>query len=195
MTDREAVAWFDRGASSYFTRHREPSDHLDDLLDALAPASRVLDLGCGPGRDADHMARRGHRVLGADAAPGMLAVARREFPHVEFREADMRGLELPAGSFDAIVAQFSLIFLASDQLDLVLARCARWLAPRGLLLVGAQAGESAEAGERDMFRLMPMEELVERLARAGLTAEKTWQRPPKPTERPYDKLHVLARRA
>ena len=43
----------------------------------LAAGSRILDLGCGPGRDAEHFARGGHRVTAIDWSPSMAEETRR----------------------------------------------------------------------------------------------------------------------
>ena len=48
--------------------------HLD--LDPLKAGERVLELNCGTGEDAVHLARRGVRVLATDNSPRMLAAAR-----------------------------------------------------------------------------------------------------------------------
>lgn len=52
----------------------------------IAPGSRVLDVGCGTGRHAVELAKRGYRVTGVDLSPGMLAEAR--------KAADEAGVEI-----------------------------------------------------------------------------------------------------
>jgi len=193
MTD-DAVRWFDHEADDYFRRHRTPSEDLTELLPFLRPGSRVLDLGCGPGTEAGHLASLGHQVLAIDAAPAMLAIARRQHPRVEFRQGDMRALDLPPGSFDVVSALYSLIFLGSAEFDEVLRRIRRWLAPEGLLFVVAQGGAPAEPGVAALFRLMPMEELAARLRSAGFEVVRSSERPPRPEERQFKKLRVVARR-
>jgi ubiquinone/menaquinone biosynthesis C-methylase UbiE len=86
----------------------------DDLgLDLFAerfvtPGTRVLDLGCGPGRGSAALAERyGARVTGLDASPEMLAAARQIVPaDVELVEARAEDLPFPAEAFDAAIAQF-----------------------------------------------------------------------------------------
>jgi SAM-dependent methyltransferase len=87
-----------------------------DLL-GLAPGERVLDVGCGSGVVTRDIARRvgpDGRVIGLDASPAFLAVARdlaREAgleAGVEFREGDARALPFDEGAFDAVVAATAL---------------------------------------------------------------------------------------
>jgi trans-aconitate 2-methyltransferase len=64
----------------------------------LAGPSRIYDLGCGPGRITDLLARRwpAAEVVGLDASPAMLATARRDFPQLRFIEADLATWAPPA---------------------------------------------------------------------------------------------------
>src|SRR5512145_434633 len=85
------------------------------LADAarIQPGQRALDVACGTGALAREVVRRtganGH-VAGLDANPGMLAVARRIAPTVEWHEGRAESLPFADGSFDAVVSQFALMF-------------------------------------------------------------------------------------
>ncbi len=122
----------------------------------LAPASDVLDLGCGPGRVAIPLARRGHRVVGVDAQPGYLARARawaeREGLRLDLRLANMAALELDRGFDGAICAFTSFGYFADRREDLrVLERAFRALRPGGRFLL--------ETAHRDgVVRLLPVQQ-------------------------------------
>jgi SAM-dependent methyltransferase len=101
----------------------------------LAPSSTVLDAGCGTGRVAVELARRGHALTGVDSDPSMLAVARRT-PGVRWVDQDLATLDLGA-SFDLVVAAGNvMIFLAPGTGPAVTARLAAHLRPGGLLVSG-----------------------------------------------------------
>ena len=112
---------------------------------ALLPAgARVLDAGCGTGRVAVELARRGYQVTGADNDTSMLAVAR---THDEIRwfDADLATLEL-GERFDLVVAAGNvMVFLAPDSGPGVLARLAAHLEPGGLLVSGWRTDRLAVA--------------------------------------------------
>ena len=105
------------------------------VADLLAPGSRVLDAGCGTGRVAVELARRGFDVAGADNDPSMLEVARRS-SDVRWYDADLAALDLPE-RFDLVVAAGNVVvFLAEGTEQEVLRRLAAHVVPGGLLVSG-----------------------------------------------------------
>jgi SAM-dependent methyltransferase len=93
----------------------------------------ALDAACGTGRFAEFLARRGHRVIGVDSSPDMLAYARRRVPDGEFRLGELDRLPLPSESVDVIVCALALVHV--PRLDPVLAEFARVLRPGGDLVI------------------------------------------------------------
>ena len=131
-------------------------------VDALLPrGARVLDAGCGTGRVAVELARRGHDVVGVDNDPSMMAVAR-TYHGPRWVEADLAELDLPDARFDLVVAAGNVVvFLAPDTERRVLARLAAHLEPGGLLVSGwrtdrlavpAYDGWAREAGLQQVLR-------------------------------------------
>lgn len=82
---------------------------------ALRPAETVLDLGTGTGNALELAAGEGRRVIGVDAAPGMLDLARRRAAGAELVEADFAWLPLEDASVDVVVAVHALLF-ADDRI-------------------------------------------------------------------------------
>ncbi|HZU74972.1 MAG TPA: class I SAM-dependent methyltransferase [Acidimicrobiales bacterium] len=133
--------------------HSHPRhEWLGRLLDVLRPGSRILELGCGPGvPTARDIAEAGHRLVGVDISPRQLDLARRSVPGATFIEADMLALELEPGSFDAVVALYSIIHVPRRHYPVLFERIHRWLTPEGWFLASLGTGDSAGWLEEDLL--------------------------------------------
>lgn len=138
----------------------------------LRPGGRVLDLGCGAGEPiAQWFIGEGFVLTGVDFSPAMLEIARRRWPDGDWRQADMRDLDL-GERFDGIVAWDSFFHLTQEEQRVTLGHMARHLAPGGSLLVtvGPRAGEvTGQVGGKPVYHasLSPAE-YVTLLERHGL---------------------------
>jgi SAM-dependent methyltransferase len=126
-----------------------------DLVGRYRPAS-VLDAGCGTGRVAIELARRGIEVVGVDADPSMLATAQRLAPDLALVEGDLVDLDL-GRRFDVVLMAGNVpLFTRPGTTGALLATCARHVAPGGVVIAGfstdrgydaaAYDSEAAEAG-------------------------------------------------
>jgi SAM-dependent methyltransferase len=114
----------------------EPVHGEADLLVSFEPAS-VLDAGCGTGRVAIELARRGIVVAGVDADPDMLERARRKAPDIDWTVADLATFDL-GRTFDIVVLAGNVLpFVEPSDRAAAVRGCARHLAPGGRLVSGA----------------------------------------------------------
>lgn len=102
--------------------------------------SRVLDLGCGNGIPATRELAARHQVVGVDISPEQITRAKSNVPAATFICGDVRTVELPESSFDAIVALYLVDNVPVDDYPALFAKLARWLKPGGRLLLSAEPG-------------------------------------------------------
>lgn len=142
-----------------------------DFVTAFDVAS-VLDAGCGTGRVAIELARRGIAVVGVDRDDNMLEAARQKAPHLEWYLDDLTNLYIPDATtphqprpFDAIVmAGNVMIFLDRGTESTVVANLARHLNMGGFLIAGFQLhARGLDLASYDAYT-----------ARAGLTLSERW---------------------
>ena len=112
----EIASDYDRISAKYdenFSRHASvQSDALIDGIDGLREDARILDLACGTGAVAAAWRRRFPKahITGVDASDGMLEVARRRCPDVEFSRGDMDSVlaSVPDASLDAVSCAWAI---------------------------------------------------------------------------------------
>ena len=149
----DARAGYDRWAPSYDATPN-PVVAMDArfTLARLAPKAgeRVLDAGCGTGRNLERLVASGARASGLDFSEGMLAVARGRFPTLDLRVADLH-VQVPHAdaSFDAVLC--ALVAEHLRELDTPLAEFHRVLAPGGRLVFSVYHPRMAETGKEANF--------------------------------------------
>jgi len=114
-----------------------------EILDAL-PVGVAVDAACGTGRHAAYLALLGHKVIGVDASPEMLEVARAKIPTGDFREGELHDLPVADDSVDVVVCAIAASHVA--ELTPVLAEFARVLRPGGHLMLSDSRGLIGDIG-------------------------------------------------
>ncbi len=125
-------------ANDYF-RINASLEPLQDLLDFFitnVTGKRILDVGCGPGRDAKYFSLANFEVFGIDLSRNLLDLAQRNAPSATFRLMDMRKLDFPPGFFDGIWAAASVLHIPKKDALSTLRGFRIILKSEGLLYIG-----------------------------------------------------------
>lgn len=175
---RQMVAANPGHSQWYIDRFRAMVDRGEDIVgeartvDAMLPrGAHVLDAGCGPGRIGGYLAAAGHRAVGVDLDPELIAAAQADHPQARWICDDLAGLDLArhgvTDPFDAIVCAGNVMtFLDPTTRRDVLAGFARHLAPDGRAVTGFGAGRGYD-----------FDEFLDDVTAVGLTADQllgTW---------------------
>lgn len=154
----------------------------------LLPSGRVIDLGCGNGRDAGLFIPGGYGYVGVDLSEAMLKLARASHPDADFRPMSLYRLEFPDACFDGFWAMTSLIHVPKRKIDLALGEIRRVVRPGGTGLIsmfqgngetvvqGRLEGDSrffAEYGSEEMGRVLTRNgfDIIDRGTRAFQTSD------------------------
>jgi len=145
---------YERRADDFWrgTRDHDVSQNIAELLRHIEgePPFRILDLGCGPGRDLKAFTALGHAAVGLEGAPRFAAMAR-AYSGCEVWEQDFLKLDLPPARFDGIFANAALFHVPSLELPRVLAELRAALKPRGVLFSSNPRGHNEEGWNRGRY--------------------------------------------
>jgi SAM-dependent methyltransferase len=143
----------------------QPTHGEADFIESFHPSS-VLDAGCGMGRVAIELARRGIDVVGVDLDDDLLHFARRTQPSIRWVHADLATMDL--GRTFTVVAMPGnvMVFCRPGDRAPIVRNCVAHLEPDGLLIAGFQLEDSDEA-----LTLAEYDDLCER---AGLELAQRW---------------------
>jgi ubiquinone/menaquinone biosynthesis C-methylase UbiE len=164
-------------AVSYADRYWNSTlgDTLNQFAALVKPGGKIVDLGCGPGRDVAIFQQRGFNALGVDRSAGMLTEARRRVGE-QFVCADMRHLPLAAASTDGIWMCASLLHIPRVDVPAILHEAQRILRLQGALYISVREGIGEEWSESDggrrFFTLFQADELLGFVKRAKFAIQK-----------------------
>ncbi len=178
------------------TKDHDVGQNYQALLNALPKKNRlrILDFGCGPGRDLLYFKKLGHHAVGLEGCPAFCQMAR-DYSGCEVLEQDFLHLDLAHESFDGIFANASLFHVPSQELFQVLHKLWNALTPDGVLFSSNPRGND-EGWEGNRYNnFMELEEFKKHLEKAGFKVEHHYYRPAgKPcSEQPW--LAVVSRKS
>lgn len=176
----------------------DPRDEWEqEFTSRLRDGARVLELGCGGGTAETRRLAQRFAVTGVDISPRQVERARAAIPEAEFVCADFTELELPDGSFDGVIAYYTLNHVPRELLAPLLARARTWLGPDGWLLAAFGTSDNPGwtgqwLGAETFFASFPPQVNPRLVREAGFAIERdevvTFEEP----EGPVDFQWVLA---
>ena len=172
----KTVAVYDTIADEYNKKIDDyaPRPEREKFIEMVTPHGRILDVGCGPGRDCEYFVSKIFDVNGIDLSEKLLELAKKRAPTAEFQKQDLRELNFPNESFDGIWACASLLHLKREEAPAVLSSFSTLLKSGGVLFVMLKEGKG-EADVQDPlspnisrhFTYFGIEELKEMLIKVG----------------------------
>ena len=143
----QTLGHYDQHARSFWegTRDHDVSQNRDALLEEIhgQPPYRILDFGCGPGRDLKVFRDLGHEAIGLEGAAQFVSLAR-EYSGCEVWQQDFLALTLPENFFDGVFANAALFHVPSQELPRVLRELRASLKTDGVLFSSNPRGDNEE---------------------------------------------------
>ncbi len=164
------------------TWNHDVSQNMEALVAAMPRnPGKILDIGCGPGRDLVAFTERGHETIGLDATPAFVEMAK-EASGCEVWQQSFLSLDLPPATFDGVFANASLIHVPRNEIVRVLRDLHRALVPGGAIVMSMCRGDGEGYSPRPTgYRYTvgwEYETLAPCLTEAGFEIVKHYYRPP-----------------
>ncbi len=174
MIDDETIAAYNKQVEAYadLVSDTPPDPLLVAFSEQVEAGGHVLDLGCGPGKEAAELRSRGFSVDAVDASPEMVRLANRSHC-IDARQASFDDIE-QADAYDGIWANFSLLHAPAEDFPRHLGALYRALKPGGCFHIAMKLGTGAARDKLGRhYSYYSQSELSSLLTRTGFRVDDT----------------------
>jgi ubiquinone/menaquinone biosynthesis C-methylase UbiE len=142
----KSVAFYDKHPDEYMQKTKGMQDIklIERFCEEIPPGGKVLDIGCGFGRDCKYFASHGFQTYGIDLSKELLSRARTLVPKAEFSVMDALNMEFEDASFDGVWCSALLVHIRHADAHQLMQEAARVSKPNALLYLHFKLG--AEEG-------------------------------------------------
>jgi SAM-dependent methyltransferase len=144
----DTIKIYDKIAEKWAQTHPSRDSKLLETFHRFLPSGKIIDIGCGAGRDTRFFLENGYQYIGIDASKEMLKVAQRLNPDAEFLQMDMFNLDFPPKSFDGFVAIASILHISKKNAVQVFENIRKIVKKDGIGLILVREGDG-EIVEKD----------------------------------------------
>lgn len=193
--DEQTIKTYNDNAAKYASDYEQFAEgnqkFIDQVLEFVPNKNNplVVELGCGNGRDAQHLKKYTKNYIGIDASEGLIKLAQKRNPELHFIINDMTKADLP-DNIDLVLAIASFLHLSKAELEEMIANIIQKLKPGGILGVLSIKGQGSfvredDKGKRLYFRYTTKElvtmakdqlEILEEAESSIPQLEDTWFR-------------------
>ena len=180
------------------TWNHDVSQNRNALIAAMPKnPGRILDFGCGPGRDLMAFKTLGYEAIGLDATPAFVAMAQ-QITGCEVWQQNFLNLKLPSQYFDGVFANASLLHVPEASMEQVLRDLYECLVVGGAIVMSLARGrgegfEQRMTGER-YTSFWEYDTIVPYLEKAGFTIAHHYYRPPGLPQQEQSWIVVVAKK-
>lgn len=173
---------YNRHAAAWHASHGDvkfwPKEKTFDLFQSYLPSGKIVELGCGGGRDAAELITRGYDYVGTDVAPGLVELARHNIPDHRFEVMSLYDPVFPPNSFDGFWCFATLLHVPRERLSQALKTISYIVRSDGIGFITMKkgSGEKMDLGmvdDRDTvsryFVYYQPDEFRDKLEESGLT--------------------------
>ena len=149
----KTIKTYEEFAEDYYKSHFDINEikHIADFFIQNLKGQKILDVGCGPGRDAKFFSEQGFDVIGIDLSKKLLEIARKNASNAIFYLMDMRNLNFPDNYFDGIWVCASFLHIPRKDAQKTLVGFYRVLKGGGLIYISVKEGFGEEFVKSEQY--------------------------------------------
>lgn len=145
--------YYDNSGAKWTSTHNDNrfwGEYMDKFHELL-PSGRILEIGCGGGRDAEELLSLGYDYLGIDPSSAMLEVAQKRNPKAEFRRIAVEDATAMSslGDFDGFWASASLLHRPKQDIDTALQNIRNQLRPNAVGFISLKKHVDTKVDQRE----------------------------------------------
>ena len=141
---KRCIEAYDEIAHAFAKRNKDVTENLisdRQQFAGLNPQGRLLDVGCGSGRDSKFFTEQGLSVLGIDLSDEMLKIARKTAPKAEFQKMDITDIKIDE-VFDCIWCCSVILCIPKRYIRKILKDLYNILKDEGYIMINTEEGDS-----------------------------------------------------
>lgn len=167
LNHNSTIQYYDKNADTFVesTLQADMRDIYQRFEELISDRGRILDLGCGSGRDSRYFSQKGYKVLSMDASIEMCnrtrKIAKTPIVHGYAEEMDFDE------EFDAIWACASLLHIESSKMQCVMSKIERALKPGGVLYASWKYGDGAKYVDERFYQYETLDSVEKYIANAS----------------------------
>jgi ubiquinone/menaquinone biosynthesis C-methylase UbiE len=128
--------------------------HLNEFISLLPKKGKILDAGCGSGRDVAYLSEDGFDAIGIDISEGLLKEARKRVKG-KFKKMDITEMKFKDEEFDGIWSCATLYHLKKEDVSKILKDFNKILKKKGVLFINVKEGEGSEVVKKKEYGDLP----------------------------------------
>jgi ubiquinone/menaquinone biosynthesis C-methylase UbiE len=194
---------YDKNAKLYQEKtnklSREQLSIRKEFMSFLKHGAKILDIGCGPGRDAK-LFSKSFKVTGIDISKNMINLARKNAPKAKFRQMDFFDMDFSSACFNAVWFEAGLLTVRKKDALKLLKDIKQLLIQKGIFYVSVKEGigEGSEFDKRygiaKYTAYYSKRELEQLIKKAGFKILKTHILNLKPPYHSHKGINILSRK-
>ena len=166
--------YYDENAQNFFdgTVNADMTSHHEEFIKLISDKGRILDAGCGSGRDALKFKSEGYDVCAIDGSSEMCKLAS-EYTGINVKHMQFQDITFNQ-EFDGIWASASLLHVSSSEIEMVLEKLKKSLKSNGILYASFKYGDFEGLRNGRYFNDLTEKTVIELFENVKFDIIKTW---------------------